>query len=141
MWIFCITREIYVLLPLSLFSLSPSLSLPPHTPQSQSHGKIVRKLSKRLKVGSRKATMATMPAELLPMRPSSPVLFASRPAPLHQHSLLEQSDSGSSGNTANSLGRWGIVTWNNTLVCNHIQSLGFTLVLYVGTALHSIQHL
>ena len=81
-----------------------SLSLSTH-PQSQSHGKIVRKLSKRLKVGSRKTTMATMPAELLPMRPSSPVLYASRPTPLHQHSLLEQSDSGSSGNTANSLGR------------------------------------
>ena len=91
-------------------SLSPLHPTHTHThthTQSQSHGKIVRKLSKRLKVGSRKTTMATMPAELLPMRPSSPVLYASRPAPLHQHSLLEQSDSGSSGNnTANSLGRW-----------------------------------
>ena len=75
-----------------------------HT-QSQSHGKIVRKLSKRLKVGSRKATMVTMPTELVPVRPSSPVLYAARPVPLHQHSQLEQSDSGSSGNTtANSLG-------------------------------------
>ena len=85
-------------------SLPPSLSPPSTHQQSQSHGKIVRKLSKRLKVGSRKTTMATMPAELLPMRPSSPVLYASRPAPLNQHSLLE-SDSGSLGNTANSLGR------------------------------------
>ena len=41
------------------------------------------------------------------MRPSSPVLFASRPTPLYQHSLLEKSDSGSSGNTTgNSLGMY-----------------------------------
>ena len=93
-------------LPSSLtFPLSPSPSF--LSPQSQSHGRIVRKLSKRLKVGSRKTTMATMPAEMLPMRPSSPVLFASRPTPLYQHSLLEKSDSGSSGNTTgNSLGMW-----------------------------------
>ena len=27
--------------------------------------------------------------------------------------------------------------WNNALVCNHIQSSGFALVLYVVTALHT----
>jgi hypothetical protein len=94
----------YPPLPLPPRPPPPLFPPPTHPPQSQSHGKIVRKLSKRLKVGSRKATMATMPAELLPMRPSSPVLYAARPTPLHPHSLLEQSDSGSSGNTANSLG-------------------------------------
>ena len=43
------------------------------------------------------------PTDYLPVRnvrPPSPVLYSANPAPLHLHSLLEQSDSNSSGNTS-----------------------------------------
>ena len=85
-----------------------------HSPmlQSQSHGKIVRKLSKKLKVSSR---CIAGPTDYLPVRnvrPPSPVLYSANPAPLHLHSLLEQSDSNSSGNTsikANSVPGEGVI--------------------------------
>ena len=81
----------------------------PHTltltyTQSQSHGKIVRRLSKKLKVGSRKVVP---PNEFAAVRPHSPVLYHAKPTPLYLHSLLEQSDSGSSQNTTtNSVGMY-----------------------------------
>ena len=78
--------------PVLLFFVSPCKHQ--HTTQSQSHGKIVRKLSKRLKVGSR-ARMHPHPhssdhAEFVPVRPSSPVLMSSNPIPLHMTSLMEE---------------------------------------------------
>ena len=73
-----------------------------HT-QSQSHGKIVRRLSKKLKVGTRKLAP---PNEFASVRPHSPVLYAAKPTPLYMHSLLEESDSNSSQNTTtNSVGK------------------------------------
>ena len=56
--------------------------------QPQSHGKIVRKLSRRLKVGTRKVTPPS--SEIIPIRPSSPVLIPSNPLPTHFSPLLEE---------------------------------------------------
>ena len=60
-------------------------------PQSQSHGKIVRRLSKKLKVASRTRMHphSADHAGFVPVRSSSPVLMSSNPVPLHMQSLLE----------------------------------------------------
>ena len=62
--------------------------------QSQSHGRIVRKLSKRLKVGSRTRqhthTHSDHHSDFRQVRAPSPVLISSNPVPLHMQSLLEE---------------------------------------------------
>lgn len=84
-------------------TISPSTLIYPI--QSQSHGKIVRKLSKKLKVSGRKVTP---PNDFMAVRPSSPVLFSMHPSvissPLHLPSLVEESGSFSSPHNA-SIGR------------------------------------
>jgi hypothetical protein len=59
--------------------------------EPQSHGKIVRRLSKKLKVGTRR--MPSPSSDFLPMRPSSPVLFASHPLPSSFSPLMEEDSS------------------------------------------------
>jgi len=73
--------------------------------QSQSHGKLVRRLSKRLKVGSRvrthQSSSSSNHSEFLSVRPHSPVLVSNNPVPLHMQSLLEEEgESSSSLNTS-----------------------------------------
>ena len=97
--------EVYLVLLVYLPPPSPFL-FPPIPTQSQSHGKIVRKLSKKLKVTGRRMTP---PNEFMLMRPSSPVLSSSllshTASPRHLPSLLEESGSNSSSQN-NSFSKW-----------------------------------
>jgi len=73
--------------------VSYSLNKPFHCmclSQSQFHGRIVRKLSKKLKVGGRK--LVTPPSDFVPVRSSSPVLFSVNTPPITLHSLVEEEE-------------------------------------------------